>query len=184
MGRTCAGTDARIPSEEEFASFERGGHPVSGMWNRVSSSWRCPSCGRTKREIVRWKRGAGEGFWFFALHAHHDHGDGWSGTETVCSDCNAADGIAKRMLKLPENWSFSASEMSRFVVCATNGALEKIDLDTAFDIFIESLALDGAGVFEFEPDVEEARAENKNSEERAEERFPAERRRPECCTRE
>ena len=125
----------KIPTELEVHSF----FPRKSwdIWISLPDSWCCPVCGRGKRELMRWKRGKGnaEGKWTCSLHKHHDHGTRWEGLYLICGDCNAADGIAKRILKLPSDWSFSPQELKSFVKCEPNGTLESVDLDVAWDIF-------------------------------------------------
>ena len=81
------------------------------------------------------------------LHEHHDHARSWTGAGTarflptvLCDQCNAADGAAKRRLKLPENFSFLPSEIGRFVVTAPHGK-HQIDYDLAAIIYSALLAL-------------------------------------------
>lgn len=124
----------KLPTEQEIRNFVP--HRGRDIWLFLDESWRCPVCGRGKRELMRWRKGTGgSGQWTCSLHLHHDHGDRWTGRRLVCGDCNAADGIAKRLLKLPSSWSFSPDELASFVKCEPNGSIESVDLDTAWDIF-------------------------------------------------
>ncbi|ATY34961.1 hypothetical protein CVN68_22655 (plasmid) [Sphingomonas psychrotolerans] len=75
------------------------------------------------------------------LHEHHDHARSWTGVGTarflptvLCDQCNTADGAAKRRLKLPENFSFSPSEIGRFVASTPHGK-HQIDYDLAAEIY-------------------------------------------------
>jgi hypothetical protein len=76
------------------------------------------------------------------LHRHHDHSvELFSNQEPrfpetiVCDQCNAADGSAKRKLKLPENFSFSPKEIATFV-SATPHDKHKIDYKLAHAIYL------------------------------------------------
>ena len=119
---------------------------------------KCPVCGRNKKEILRWIRKKKNhtkddlflptdekldksdfkkniyGEWSASLHTHHDHGNRWFGQEIICGDCNTADGITKRLLKLPFDWSFSADELKQFV-------REKASTNAPFrNLFLSSFA--------------------------------------------
>ena len=138
--RIFRGYKKKIPTEKELSEYD--GAENRKAWRRIPSCWTCPVCGRTKYEILKWKKRKGvdtllygEFGWKFLVHRHHDHGERWSGKTIICSDCNAADGIAKRILKLPSSWSFSPEELSEFVECSPYGGIERIDLDIALDIF-------------------------------------------------
>jgi hypothetical protein len=75
------------------------------------------------------------------LHRHHDHSSGLLFSDTyrfneciVCDQCNASDGVAKRMLKLPDNFSFSVYEISQFVIAAPHKK-HKVKCDVAEKIY-------------------------------------------------
>ncbi len=119
----------KIPTELEYRKFDGGRYKE--LWFMLDENWKCPVCQRTKKELMRWKKNK----WVCSFHQHHDHGNRWKGTILICNDCNSADGIIKRMLKLPKNWSFSVDELQEIVKCEPNGTIESVDLDTAFDIF-------------------------------------------------
>ena len=60
--------------------------------------------------------------WVAALHRHHDHSRDFRGQRgarfpqtTICDQCNAADGTAKRKLLLPKAFSFTPDEIRMFV---------------------------------------------------------------------
>ncbi len=144
--RVCRSFMRKIPSEAEYSAFDGG--RFRKTWFSLSPEWRCPVCGRSKKELMRWGRRKGingvlYGFegWRCSFHVHHDHGDRWKERVLICGDCNAADGMAKRLLKLPSEWSFSADELREFVKCEPNGTIESIDLDIAMDIFLECCAM-------------------------------------------
>lgn len=134
----------RVPTPEEFAAY-KGAH-CQQLWARVGPHWTCPSCRRSKFEILRWTMRfprTAEMFedWMAALHEHHDHARSWTGVGIVrfqptvlCDQCNSADGAAKRRLRLPENFSFSPAEIGRFVVSTPHGK-HVIDYDLADRIY-------------------------------------------------
>jgi hypothetical protein len=142
----------KIPTDAEFRSFD--GAQCSRLWRRCGSDWRCPACGRSKFEIIRWTRRAARpperpiAFfgWWAGLYVHHDHSADIGGfyrplsarfEETViCDQCNAADGLVKRILKLPSSFSFSAAEIKQFVT-PTPHASHQIDVDRAYRLFRE-----------------------------------------------
>lgn len=51
--------------------------------------------------------------------------------------CPEADGIAKKHLCLPSDWSFTPDELREFVRCEPYGSIASIDLDTALAIYME-----------------------------------------------
>lgn len=118
---------AKIPTNEEFNNYD-GAH-CSNLWKQLDDNWKCPACRRTKREIMRWTKryyrgGKGPFYWGWmaGLHKHHDHGGDCfnSGISrfprtTICDQCNAADGRAKKILKLPSSFSFSPEEINQFI---------------------------------------------------------------------
>ena len=134
----------RIPTADEFAAY-KGAH-CHQLWARVGSDWTCPSCLRSKFQILRWtmrfpqRVNRFEG-WMAGLHHHHDHARSWDGIgvarfepTVLCDQCNAADRAAKRRLKLPQNFSFTPAEIGRFVVTKPHGR-HVIDFNVAEQIF-------------------------------------------------
>lgn len=134
----------RIPTEQEFNAF-KGAH-CHQLWLRVGSDWVCPCCHRNKFQILRWtKRNPGKPSqfydWMATLHEHHDHSVGWNykrparfQNKIICGQCNSADGVAKRQLKLPTDFSFSPQEISRFVIAIPHGR-HKIDKELAAEVY-------------------------------------------------
>ncbi|MCY1167245.1 hypothetical protein D9M73_72040 [compost metagenome] len=49
------------------------------------------------------------------LAGHHCHGVGRFPETLICSDCNSADGAAKRKLGLPTDWSFTPTKSARLL---------------------------------------------------------------------
>lgn len=139
----------KIPTQDEFAAY-KGAHCFQ-LWASTASDWRCPGCDRNKFELLRWTTRfprSPKAFkdWMAGLHRHHDHSvDHFErGTrrfvETViCDQCNAADGAAKRILKLPAKFSFAPPEIRAFVVARPHGK-HQINYEIARAIF-ESLRL-------------------------------------------
>jgi hypothetical protein len=130
----------RVPTDSEYLSFD--GMHCRLLWKELSQEWRCPSCSRTKRELMRWGRRCGSNAriygpigWMIALHRHHDHGQRWHREVIICGGCNTADGTAKRELRLPDDWSFTAEEIGRFVTASPNGGMSHIDLNIAKAIY-------------------------------------------------
>ena len=119
-------TPVRVPCDLDLQEY-RGGH-TNKKWAQLPGHWRCPSCNRSKLEQLRWTRSItgfgvpkGQYQWLAPIHEHHDHGAD-SGVRParfpatmLCFDCNNADGRAKRILSLPEDFSFSVDELSSFI---------------------------------------------------------------------
>ncbi len=135
----------KIPTIEDFEKY-RGGHTFK-KWRALPSDWRCPVCGRSPFELLTWTKsktgyGApmGEYQWLAPLHEHHDHRtDGYAIaprflSTLICSDCNHAEGRAKRRLHLPKWFSFSPMELRHFVTGSPHNGV-KIDLDRAREIY-------------------------------------------------
>lgn len=116
----------RIPTQQEFLAYT-GAH-THRLWAEVGPNWICPACFRNKFQILRWTTRfprSPNAFqdWMAPLHKHHDHsvelcssGNPRFPQTVICDQCNAADGAAKRKLKLPKNFSFSPAEISSFVI--------------------------------------------------------------------
>lgn len=133
----------RIPGLDDLAAY-RGAHTAK-KWSQLSLEWECPSCRRSKFQQLRWTKSItgygvpkGEYQWLAPIHDHHDHGAD-SGSRNarfpntmLCFDCNNADGRAKRLLALPEDFSFSPSELEQFVTgiphCGVDIDLVRADL--------------------------------------------------------
>lgn len=128
----------KIPTEADFQAYD--GHHCHVLYNSLAPGWRCPACGRSPFQILRWTERfpdvpAMRHFgWVVGLHRHHDHaGDGVGGRmpgtspfarfpETVvCESCNAADATVKRNLKLPKEFSYSPEEIGAFVEPVPHG---------------------------------------------------------------
>ncbi|MDW5597309.1 hypothetical protein VSS74_23380 [Conexibacter stalactiti] len=140
----------RIPTLDDYHAFD-GAH-CHRIWRRLSDTWRCPGCARTKFEILRWTRrrppGSTESFmgWLAAFHGHHDHASDRFGLGPdgnflapapgrfeeviICDHCNSTDGIVKRKLGLPQSWSFSVEEIAEFITARPHAG-HVIDYDKA-----------------------------------------------------
>lgn len=141
--------EIKVPSLDEYLAHD--GLHYRWLWSSLGHDWCCPACRRSKFQIMRWtlrfpkSPNAFEG-WVAGLTKHHDHSVGYGERghprfpETaVCDQCNAADGIAKKKLHLPSNFSFSPAEIGRFVRATAHGRHE-IDYDAALAIYLEVIA--------------------------------------------
>lgn len=138
----------RVPSQQEFLEYD-GAHCFR-LWAELPTNWYCPACLRTKFKIMRWttryfRRDVGKcsGYkgWMAGLHTHHDHSQdsmfGRSGrfsATIICDQCNSADGVAKKHLRLPDRFSFSPAEIAMFIT-STPHARHKVDLEKAQQIY-------------------------------------------------
>jgi hypothetical protein len=134
-----------IPTIEDFESY-RGGHTFK-KWRALPPGWCCPACGRSPFELLTWTKSKtgygmpkGEYQWLAPLHEHHDHRTDFYtiaprfSSSLICSDCNHAEGRAKRCLQLPKWFSFSPVELRPFVTGSPLNGVE-IDLDRAREIY-------------------------------------------------
>lgn len=136
---------SRMPTPAELDVFT-GMHCAQAYRQAVASGWRCRSCNRSARELVRWTEIRGPGWraryadehgmgFTVTMAEHHCHGSGRFPPELICGDCNSADGAAKRKLRLPEDWSFSPAEIGRFVTVEPHSGATVIDYDVALQIY-------------------------------------------------
>jgi hypothetical protein len=121
-----------VPTQEDYERYT-GGH-TPRKWVTVGETWRCPSCERTKFEQLTWtKSRTGSGgiarhsyIWLAPIVEHHDHGaDDYRqnvirrkprfAPTFICFDCNIAEGRLKRLLKLPQDFSFSPTELNLII---------------------------------------------------------------------
>jgi rubredoxin len=134
----------RSPTDEEYRNHQ-GSH-CKQKWAALADTWLCPGCNRSKRQIMEYKPGIGEGrvktpvAWRSALHTHHDHRADIGlisrfAPVIICGACNRADGEAKRRLKLPEWFSFAPREIAYFVQPVING-LHALDLGRAREVWV------------------------------------------------
>ena len=142
----------RIPTHQEYLAYD-GAH-THRLWAEVGPNWVCPACNRSKFQVLRWttrfpKSPKAFQDWMAPLHRHHDHSAGVFSNrcsrfpETIiCDQCNAADGAAKRKLKLPKNFSFSPAEIAVFVV-ATPHDKHAINYEMAYEIYV-AISMSGA----------------------------------------
>jgi hypothetical protein len=118
--------ERRIPTQAEMLAFD-GAH-CHKLYTALCADWRCPGCGRSKYELIRWTmlfphhpdKHPG---WAAGLHMHHDHGAAPRRFDDtlMCEQCNSADKDAKRELGLPKEFSFSPQEIKRFVIGTPHG---------------------------------------------------------------
>lgn len=130
----------RRPTEKEYREFD--GLHCHRLWASLSDYWRCPSCGRSKREIMIWGRRKGSNAINYGeigfkcgLHKHHDHGSHHNGVERfpetiICNACNALDGRLKRGLNTVKEFSFSPQELNSIIKKASpNTSIRNCDVD-------------------------------------------------------
>ena len=134
-----------IPTESDLRQYD-GAH-TPHLWFSRPKDWRCPACGRSKIQIMRWTKRCVQGRrfegWLAALHTHHCHsvaicdftGKGRFDQIVICDQCNAADGLAKRKLGIPDPFSFSPTEIGQFVDAKPN-ASHVIDYERALEIYM------------------------------------------------
>jgi hypothetical protein len=138
------------PTFDEFRCYDGGSW--HNLWRNLDDNWRCPACGRSKFQLLRYKGGLpvySDGNTKVAsnliapLARHHDHSQGYVEVgggrfmETViCQDCNSAEGTAKRKLGLPSDFSFSPTEIGQFVRGIPHGGVV-IDFESAREIWEE-----------------------------------------------
>jgi len=137
----------KIPTDEEYNSYN--GEYCFRLWAALNEQWRCPGCNRSKREILRWtkrylqpQKGIHKPYfgWMAGLHTHHDHsapflsGNGRFPDTVICDHCNSADGVVKRKLQLPDNFSFSPSEIKEFITAKAYDS-HKVDFEKAKGIY-------------------------------------------------
>lgn len=122
--------ELKVPTIEDFKTHS--GLHYKNLWKQVTDDWICPSCKRSKYQIMRWaERGNNSPYafwgWVAPLHMHHDHSAPYRTSQgrfpmtTICDQCNASDGVAKRKLGLPKNFSFSPEEIGLFVKATPHG---------------------------------------------------------------
>ncbi|SRR5712692_4808466 len=147
MGKLLTRRSARpIPTREDFEAY-RGAH-THKIWASLPRHWQCPSCGRTRFQLLTWtksltdssRRVFGDYHWLAAIHEHHDHRseNGYYlprfAPAFICGNCNSADGAVKRRFKLPVDFSFSPQELSKFVVGHPHDGVE-IDFEAAKSLY-------------------------------------------------
>lgn len=133
-----------IPADEDYRLHD--GLHYRHLWQETPDTWKCPSCGRTKYQVMRWAKRfpkSPDSFmgWVAPLHRHHDHSVGYFQPgkprfpqATICDQCNSCDGAAKRKLNLPSDFSFSPEEISLFIVATPHGK-HSINFDVARSVY-------------------------------------------------
>lgn len=140
-----------IKSMRLVEKFSANGMDLNRWWVFTPSEWICPSCKRSKPDIVRRNK---HGYLTGHLHEHHDHMIDFVKEEftrisesrnvvvadllskrfvartafalsaydhtVVCSDCNAADAKAKKIVLAPKEFSFSPLEIGKFIISHPN----------------------------------------------------------------
>lgn len=142
-----AGATAKVPSWEEYLAFD--GEHCQNLWKTLGDDWRCPGCGRTKFEILRWTkktwypslrrsdRSRPYLGWKAALHGHHDHRVPPRFAETIiCDQCNDVDRRVRRHFgkEMAEDFSFSPDEIRQIVRAVPHGGHE-LNFQKAWEIY-------------------------------------------------
>lgn len=134
----------KTPTLEDYQNYT--GLHCHKIWIEVGPYFVCPGCDRNKFELLKWTMrnpGKPTAFkdWVAMLHRHHDHSEhsmnrnsGRFSETIICGQCNAADGMAKRMHKLPEEFSFSPAEIRQFVR-STPHQKHEINFEKALQIY-------------------------------------------------
>lgn len=138
---------SKLPSAQEIAAF--GGMHCKALYLKaVASNWRCPGCGRTAQQLIRWSEIRGPSWrerfgdeygmgWTISITRHHCHTERKVRFQDtiICGDCNSADGAVKRKLGLPASWSFSPAEIAQFVAVSPHSGKTLINYDIALAIY-------------------------------------------------
>lgn len=115
--RSCRNkTHGLHPTDTDYFTYDGGAW--ARHWRSIPGSWHCPSCGRSKRDCMRWINAKGS--WECPLHLHHDHFTERFPDTLICGGCNHADARAAKILGITRH-SFSPLEMSTFVLAKSNG---------------------------------------------------------------
>jgi len=133
----------KTPTDADYASFD--GMHCGGLWASLSHTWACPSCGRTKRQLMRWGEIGGETMrkmygpinWKINMARHYDEGRRGFGDTVLCGECRWAQNSVKTKFSLPQLWNFSPAEIGSFTKTIVNGAIEKIDYEKAHSIYLD-----------------------------------------------
>jgi hypothetical protein len=140
---------SKIPTDAEIEAFD-GVHCKSTYREAVARNWRCPSCKRSAQELIRWSEIRGPGMrvrygdeygmgWTISMAKHHCHAGHRFPDTLICGECNAADGVAKRELGLPRDWSFSPEEIAEFVSVVPHSGKTEINYAKAYAIYVAEL---------------------------------------------
>lgn len=140
-------TTRLVPNANDYSKFQGG--RGSQLWQSCNDSWRCPVCGRSKFEVMRWttvslRRGIGQRRllrgWGGYLCEHHYH-EARLGSAScrfscaiICDQCKAADNRAKVILGIPVDYSFSPEELAMFVQVEVHGRFA-INWDAARQVY-------------------------------------------------
>jgi hypothetical protein len=134
-----------VPTAQDIAAFT-GMHCARLYGQTLASGWRCPCCGRSAVELIRWAAIRGPSWrqrygdeygmgWTISITRHHCHGARRFPETTICGDCNSADGAAKRVLTLPAHWSFTPDEIGQFTKLTAHSGRTIIDYAKAQSIY-------------------------------------------------
>jgi hypothetical protein len=127
-----------IPTDVEYLAHT-GGQTQRG-WERLADGWRCPGCGRSKRELMVWGASKSGCFgWKACVYTHYDHGTHTAlaprfSNTVICGAGKSADAIAKNAVGAPTSFSFSPAEIRQFIIASPN-APHRFDFDAAKRIY-------------------------------------------------
>ena len=146
---------SKIPTQSEIENFT-GLHCEDIYKECVNTGWRCPCCGRSAKELIRWSEISNEYLrklygdsygmgWTISITRHHCHNEDYQRFETtvICGDCNIADrkakqGLNKKGIEVPNDFSFSPDEIKQFVTCKPHSGYTEIDYEIAEELYLES----------------------------------------------
>lgn len=139
----CAEHNARLLIEIKEALGATGIGHIHGFFE-THTTWRCPSCQRSKAEFARVDR---NGRLLCSMHRHHDHFDTkvdemlrppksgavpdsrYSALRSsfmrfdyvlICNDCNVAEPVAKKLVGAPAYFTFAPHEIAHFIIVKGN----------------------------------------------------------------
>lgn len=143
-------TALKVPTPEDYAAFSA--EDCHKLWATLPEDWRCPACQRSKFELLAWEQlfdreGARACMhvkqvswglcldrhhyyhdWYARVCRHHDHGTPERFPEAVvCHQCTEREAAAKRVLRLPEDFSFSPAEIGGFTTAPPHSGEGTVD---------------------------------------------------------
>ena len=127
------------PTPDDIAAFNMAMAKRTArqnQWNKLPDSWTCPSCHRSKFQIIRYvgcdNSSCCHNGWCAQINAYFCQRFPMT---WICCDCRLANGIVKWKLQLDPQWNFSPSEMRHFVKIAPHSGDAEIDYDVAREIY-------------------------------------------------
>lgn len=143
--------DNRVPTMDDYRNHE----PQSKWaWSSLSEAWTCPSCGRTKFELMRWKQTKRGWRWVAEIYQHHDH---WSTPwrfdwTAVCCQCNSICSRVKEWWPglVDQQYTYTPAQMRVIIVGVEPHGGVHIDLGVALDVYL----IEVGEVYALPPDSE------------------------------